>query len=407
MDYTAPYFGEIDEGLEINTTQADFTKHHDDEPRGLEIPLYIYIISSLLNATIFMIGTFGNILVIVVVLKVRNMRTPTNVFLLNLSAADVLVLLVCQPAGLLEFFGKERWFLGKIMCKLVPLMENGVLHVSILTMLAVTFERYNALCHPFKHRMASTISATVKTIIGIWIIGTILTLPFLIMTEHEDAIFYDGSPIKVCRTKVNGMWRYCYTIFLFIAFFVLPFFILIGFYARIIKQLMSDKLKSLAQNDRTAVNALRSRRQVVQMLIFIIVLFFVSLFPIRVLSLWLIFTPTKNAIKIGLEAYLNLISWARILMYINSAGNPIIYSLTSTKFKTAFKRVLGRNRRYPQYGVASTKYSFKQNKDGTGNLVSTPLSRLSGTRLSSVRSKVSGKSPTSSSRDPKDNSDFD
>jgi hypothetical protein len=55
--------------------------------------------------------------VIVVVLKVRNMRTPTNVFLLNLSAADVLVLLVCQPAGLLEIFGKERWFLGNIMCK--------------------------------------------------------------------------------------------------------------------------------------------------------------------------------------------------------------------------------------------------------------------------------------------------
>ncbi|XP_060562096.1 QRFP-like peptide receptor [Ruditapes philippinarum] len=294
------------------------------------------------------------------------MRTPTNYFISSLAVADLLVLLICQPAALMEFFAKDRWLIGKTLCKLVPLMENGVLHVSILTMLAVTFERYNALCHPFKHRMASTISATVKTIIGIWIIGTILTLPFLIMTEHEDAMFYDGSPIKVCRTKVNEMWRYCYTIFLFIAFFVLPFFILIGFYARIIKQLMSDKLKSLAQNDRPAVNALRSRRQVVQMLIFIIVLFFVTLFPIRVFSLWLIFTPTEDAIKIGLEAYLNLISWARILMYINSAGNPIIYSLTSTKFKTAFKRVLRRNRRYPQCGVASTRYSFKRTTpDGT------------------------------------------
>jgi hypothetical protein len=87
--------------------------------------------------------------------------------------------------------------------KLVPLMENGVLHVSILTILAVTFERYNALCHPFKHRMASTISATVKTIIGIWTIGTILSLPFLIMKEHENAMFYDGSPIKVGGQKIT------------------------------------------------------------------------------------------------------------------------------------------------------------------------------------------------------------
>ena len=282
-------------------------------------------------------------------------------------------------------------------------MENGVLHVSILTMLAVTFERYNALCHPFKNRMTTTISATLKTIIVIWIVGIVLTLPFLVMTEHEDAMFYDGSPIKVCRTKVDEMWRYCYTIFIFITFFALPFVILIVYYARIIKQLMSDKLKSLAQNDRTAVNALQSRRQVVQMLIFIIVLFFVTLFPIRVFSLWLIFTPTAEAIKIGLEAYLNLISWARILMYINSAGNPIIYSLTSTKFKNAFKRILVRQRRNPDGGVTSTKYSFKRNIDGPGNIVSTPLSRLSGTLLSSVRSKCSGKSSASSSRSQQSN----
>ena len=112
MDYTG-----LDEGLDLNKSEVNFTSQSDDESTGLEIPLYIYIISSLFNASIFIIGTFGNILVIIVVIKVRNMRSPTNVFLLNLSAADVLVLLVCQPAGLLEFFGKERWFLGKVICE--------------------------------------------------------------------------------------------------------------------------------------------------------------------------------------------------------------------------------------------------------------------------------------------------
>ncbi|XP_045190876.2 QRFP-like peptide receptor [Mercenaria mercenaria] len=398
MEYTENPVKESNEHLLLNISESDLATQLENSSEGMKIPLYIYIIASLLNAAIFLVGTVGNILVIIVVIRVRNMRTPTNVFLLNLSAADVLVLVVCQPAGLLEFFGKDRWFLGGIMCKLVPLMENGVLHVSILTMLAVTFERYNALCHPFKYRMASTISVTIKTIVGIWIVGTILTLPFLAMTEHEDALFYDGSPIKVCRTKVNEMWRYCYTIFIFIAFFALPLFILIGLYTLIIKQLMSDKLKSLAQNNRTAVNTQRSRKQVVQMLIFIIVLFFVSLFPIRVFSLWLIFTPPAEAMQIGLEAYLNLISWARILMYINSAGNPIIYSLTSTKFKSAFKRVLRRNNNFQTGGVTSTKYSFKRNQNRPGNIVTTPLSRLSGTNLSSVRSKLSRKTSSSSSR---------
>jgi hypothetical protein len=93
---------------------------------GMNIPTYLYILVSLVNSIIFIIGTFGNILVIIVVLKVQEMRTPTNVFLLNLSVADVFVLLVCQPAGLLEFFGKDRWFLGEFMCKQLYLYVHEI-----------------------------------------------------------------------------------------------------------------------------------------------------------------------------------------------------------------------------------------------------------------------------------------
>jgi hypothetical protein len=227
--------------------------------------------------------------------------------------------------------------------KVVPLLENGVLHVSILTMIAVTLERYIALCHPFSNRMSYTVSSTVKITVCIWIVGFTIAFPFLYMTVHEDALFYDGSPIKVCRTLIDDTWRYIYTIMISILFFVLPFFILIGIYSKIIQQLTSDTLKSLSNNDKATLNRLNSRKQVVKMLIIIIVLFFMSLFPIRVITLWLIFTPSMDVTKVGLEAFLNIISWARILMYVNSACNPIIYSLTSSKFKMAFNKVLRRN----------------------------------------------------------------
>ena len=226
--------------------------------------------------------------------------------------------------------------------KLVPLLENGALSVSIMTMMAVTAERYNAICHPFKRNLSCTISTTVKTIAVVWFAGIVLAVPFLIITELEDAVFYDGTPIKVCRTRIN-MFGYFYIPFLFFILFVLPFIVLTFMYAKIIKQLVSDTLKMCNRTDKSAVNTLRSRKQVVRMLIVIIILFFVSLCPIRVLTLWLIFTPTEQVTSIGLEAYLNLISFARIMMYLNSACNPVVYSLTSTKFKLAFKTVLGRN----------------------------------------------------------------
>ena len=81
------------------------------------IPLYIYILVSVFNSVIFILGIFGNVLVLLVIAKVRSMRTPTNFFLMSLSIADILVLLVCQPAALMEFFAKDRWFIGRTMCE--------------------------------------------------------------------------------------------------------------------------------------------------------------------------------------------------------------------------------------------------------------------------------------------------
>ena len=242
-------------------------------------------------------------------------------------------------------------------------MENGVLHVSILTMLGVTSERYLALCYPFKRKRLYTIASSIKVVTIIWVIGLIITLPFAFMTEHEDAQFYDGSPIKVCRTKIDETWRRAYILVIAILFFALPFFVLTFIYSRIIRRLRSDTTRSVKMTNRSAVNTFRSRRQVVKMLIMIIVLFFVSLFPIRVITMWLIFAPSDDVTKIGLEAFLNIISWARILMYVNSAGNPIIYSLTSSKFKLAFKRVLRRQDSQRSTSTRTTRYMYNMNEN--------------------------------------------
>ena len=82
-----------------------------------EIPLYTFILVLVFNSLIFIMGIAGNFLVVLVIARVRTMRTPTNFFLLNLSIADILVLLICQPAALMEFYSKDRWLIGEAMCK--------------------------------------------------------------------------------------------------------------------------------------------------------------------------------------------------------------------------------------------------------------------------------------------------
>lgn len=54
----------------------------------------------------------------IVIVKTKDMRNSTNIFLTNLSIADLLVLLVCTPTVLVEVNTRpETWVLGHEMCE--------------------------------------------------------------------------------------------------------------------------------------------------------------------------------------------------------------------------------------------------------------------------------------------------
>ncbi len=79
--------------------------------------MYIYIIVTLFYIVVFAVGVCGNMLVIYVIVTNPDMRTATNVFLGNLSVADLLVLLVCMPPALVELHARDVWYLGDTLCE--------------------------------------------------------------------------------------------------------------------------------------------------------------------------------------------------------------------------------------------------------------------------------------------------
>lgn len=93
-------------------------------------------------------------------------------------------------------------------------------------------------------------------------------------------------------------------------------------------------------NDNDSESTIRGRRQVVLMLFMVVILFFLCVLPQRILGLWLIYASKEQLLNLTLEGYLNLVTFSRILLYMNSAINPIIYSCVSTKFRDAFKEIL-------------------------------------------------------------------
>jgi len=83
----------------------------------VEPPLYIVMTSTMLYIIIFLVGVIGNLLVILVIVYGRSMRTSVNMYLANLCVADILVIIVCMPTALADIFTKEIWYFGEFMCK--------------------------------------------------------------------------------------------------------------------------------------------------------------------------------------------------------------------------------------------------------------------------------------------------
>ncbi|KAG6463618.1 hypothetical protein O3G_MSEX013970, partial [Manduca sexta] len=97
-----------------NLTDSAFEMPNDNFTEYAEVPYYIKATSMTFCIVIMCLGVIGNVMVPIVILKTKDMRNSTNIFLVNLSIADLMVLLVCTPTVLVEVNSKpETWVLGK------------------------------------------------------------------------------------------------------------------------------------------------------------------------------------------------------------------------------------------------------------------------------------------------------
>ena len=156
--------------------------------------------------------------------------------------------------------------------------------------------------------------------------------------SFQEAEYLDGSIVPVCVNTLQNGWHPIYYIVVFVLFFVIPSIILLILYAMISKKLTSDS-KSIP-NSSNFKRRHQIRRQVVLMLASVCITFFICLLPFRLMTLWIIMSTQEEVVKIGMETYYTLLFICRLLLYVNSSINPILYNLISCKFRAAFCRIL-------------------------------------------------------------------
>uniref|UniRef100_A0A182VYQ5 Thyrotropin-releasing hormone receptor n=1 Tax=Anopheles minimus TaxID=112268 RepID=A0A182VYQ5_9DIPT len=163
--------------------------------------------------------------------------------------------------------------------------------------------------------------------------------PILFFAEYSVQPYLDGSRAAMCLTKASNGWTFTFFLMTISLFFVLPLAILIVLYAIIARNLIASDRSRLKIRLSKPELSHKARKQVVLMLGAVVLAFFTCLLPFRVLTLWIILVPEETFQQLAPERYYNLLYFSRIMLYLNSAVNPILYNLMSSKFRKGFLRL--------------------------------------------------------------------
>ncbi|KAK4467290.1 hypothetical protein MN116_008982 [Schistosoma mekongi] len=215
------------------------------------ISLIYYSISYKLLGTISLtiiltVGVIGNILVMLVLTLTTKLYTPTNCYLVSLSASDLLVLMTSTTLMLQEFYQPyNHWKLGNFACQLSVCLQYLSVDASALSICAFSIERWVGICYPMRAHYMCTIKRAIKIITGIWIFTLIYNIPWIFMSTtviqySEYGSFYTCT-FKFKRTAYKAIYMCDLLIF-----YVLPLFITSVMYCQISWRLFRTDNKGIS-----------------------------------------------------------------------------------------------------------------------------------------------------------------
>ncbi|EEZ97728.2 neuromedin-U receptor 2-like isoform X1 [Tribolium castaneum] len=325
-------------GVKINVTIRDDASLY---PLGLVIPVTV------VYGVIFVTGVIGNVSTCVVISCNKSMHTATNYYLFSLAISDMLLLISGLPPEMYRLWSPELYVFGEVFCILQGFAAETSANATVLTITAFTVERYVAICHPFVSHTMSKLSRAIRHIIVIWVVALCLAAPQAIQFGVEYEV-KDGVQNSHC-TVVSNFFQHAFEISTFV-FFVGPMTLITVLYILIGIQLRKPRLaamkkgsmESSGSNEQARNRNQAAQKRVVNMLIAVVVAFFICWAPFHAQRLMAVYlsTASKEAQEMTFELYMVLMHASGILYFLSTTINPVLYHIMSNKFREAFKKTL-------------------------------------------------------------------
>ncbi|KAL3198122.1 hypothetical protein MRX96_014555 [Rhipicephalus microplus] len=278
------------------------------------------------------VAAVGNTCVILTVALNRSLRTTINCYLTNLAVADAIISMFCMWVYLVK--NLSDWYvLGAFMCRIEGFAQMTAVTCSVLTLSAISCDRFTAILYPFRARI--TKQRTGGVLAAVWLLSATVASPLLLYTTPYNVQWTDveltycgeswpqrieWDPVEqacVARSPFKQLYYTAVTV----ALFFVPVLVMSSAYALILHALWRDRHPGEANANNALLHS-RAKRKVVKLVCVVLLVFVLCWMPFQVIVLFSQFRD--NGIHSQpLPSWFSPASfWCTYLAYANSALNP-------------------------------------------------------------------------------------
>ncbi|NP_001076509.1 trace amine-associated receptor 13c [Danio rerio] len=288
----------------------------------------------LILASAMTVTVLGNSVVIISIAHFKQLQTPTNILVMSLALADLLLGLVVMPFSMIRSVD-GCWYYGETFCLLHTGFDLFLTSVSIFHLIFIAVDRHQAVCFPLQYPTRITIPVAWVMVMISWSMAAFYSYGVVYskanlegLEEYIASVYCMGG----CTLYFNALWSVLDTLLTFF----LPCSVMVGLYARIFvvakKHIKSITEANQNENENVFKNPRRSERKAAKTLGIVVGAFILCWLPFFINSL---VDPYINFSTP--YALFDAFGW---LGYTNSTLNPIIYGLFYPWFRKTLSLIV-------------------------------------------------------------------